>query len=89
MGITEIVALAILAVFLVGAAIRLFRSPMKLALQVLGNTLLGFLALYILNLTSHLTGIALGLNLLNALVIGVLGIPGLGLLVLVQWLFLP
>ena len=89
MGITEWAALAVLAIFLAGTAVRLFRSPLKLALQVLGNTLLGFLALYILNLTSHLTGIALGLNLLNALVIGVLGVPGLGLLVLVQWLFLP
>ena len=34
-----------------------------------------------------LTGISLGVNLLNALVIGILGVPGLGLLLLVQWLF--
>ena len=31
------------------------------------------------------TGIALGLNLWNALVIGVLGLPGFVLLLLVQW----
>ena len=35
--------------------------------------------------TAGLTGIALGLNLWNALVIGVLGVPGLALLLLVQW----
>jgi inhibitor of the pro-sigma K processing machinery len=35
--------------------------------------------------TSALTGIALGLNLFNALLIGVLGVPGLILLLLSQW----
>ena len=34
---------------------------------------------------SGFTGIALGLNLWNALVIGVLGLPGFVLLLLVQW----
>ena len=52
-----------------------------------GNTLLGFAALALLNLTEPVTGIALGVNALNALVIGILGVPGLGLLLLVQWLF--
>ena len=87
MGLTEKVALGLLILFVVGAVIRLFRSPLKLALQVLGNTLLGFCALMALNLSSSVTGFALGVNLLNALVIGILGVPGLGLLVLVQWLF--
>mgnify|MGYP000414666903 CR=1 FL=1 len=36
-------------------------------------------------LTAGLTGIALGLNLWNALVIAVLGLPGFVLLLLVQW----
>ena len=49
--------------------------------------LLGFGALALLNLTQALTGISLGVNVLNALVIGILGVPWLGLLLLVQWLF--
>ncbi len=87
MGLTEKVSIALLALFAAGVVIRLFRAPLKLALQVLGNTLLGFGALLVLNMTSALTGISLGVNMLNALVIGILGVPGLGLLVLVQWLF--
>ena len=87
MGLTEKIAIGLSALFLIGAAVRLFKAPLKLALQVLGNTLLGFGALLLLNLTSAVTGVALGVNLLNALVIGVLGVPGLGLLVLLQWLF--
>ena len=54
-------------------------------LKLLLNTLLGFLALWAVNLTAAWTGIALGLNLLNALVIGILGLPGFVLLLLVQW----
>ena len=35
--------------------------------------------------TSGITGLTLGLNLWNALVVGILGVPGLVLLLLVQW----
>ena len=87
MGLTEKVAIGILILFVVGAVLRLFKTPLKLAMQVLLNTLLGFGALFLLNLTQALTGISLGVNLLNDLVIGILGVPGLGLLLLVQWLF--
>ena len=75
----------LLALFLLVALIRIFRAPLRLALRLLANTLLGFLALWAVNLTAGFTGILLGLNLLNALVIGVLGIPGLVLLLLTQW----
>jgi len=79
-------ALAVLlALFLLAALIRIFRTPLRLALRLLANTLLGFLALWAVNLTAGFTGILLGLNLLNALVIGVLGLPGLVLLLLTQW----
>ena len=40
---------------------------------------------WLLNLTAALTGIRLGLNVFNALFIGVLGVPGFGLLLLLQW----
>ena len=42
-------------------------------------------ALAVVNATSSFTGVELGLNLFNALVVGVLGAPGLVLLILVQW----
>ncbi len=87
MGLTEKVAAALLLLFFAGAALRLFKTPLRQLIQVLGNTVLGFAALALLNLTEPLTGIALGVNLLNALVIGILGVPGLGLLLLAQWLF--
>ena len=83
--LTAIVIAAILAGFFLIALIRVFSAPLRLALKLLVNTLLGFLALWAVGLTSGLTGITLGLNLWNALVIGVLGLPGFVLLLLVQW----
>ena len=76
---------AILAGFFLIALIRVFSAPLRLALKLLANTALGFLALWAVGLTSGITGIALGLNLWNALVIGILGLPGFALLLLVQW----
>lgn len=88
MGLTEKIALGMLCAFVVLGVVQLFSAPLKLALRVLLNTLLGFAALFLLNLTSAWTGFALGLNLFNALVIGVLGVPGLALLVLLKLVFI-
>lgn len=77
---------AILAgLFLLLALLRLFRSPLRLAGKLLVNTLLGFLALWLVGKTAAYTGIALGVNLPNALTVGVLGLPGFLLLLLAQW----
>lgn len=85
MDLTQKAIAAILAGFFLIALLRVFSAPLRLALKLLANTLLGFLALWIVAATATFTGIALGLNLLNALVIGILGLPGFVLLLLVQW----
>ena len=88
MGLEVKLTAVLLCVFLVLGIIRLFAAPLKLALKLILNTLLGFLALFLLGLTAPMTGFALGLNLFNALVIGILGVPGLVLLVLLQAVFI-
>lgn len=85
MDLNQKILAAILAAFFLIALIRVFQTPLRLALKLLVNTLLGFLALWAVNLTAGITGIALGLNLWNALVIGILGLPGFVLLLLTQW----
>ena len=88
MGLGEKIAVAFFVAFAVLAVIRLFAAPLRLACKVALNTALGFGALFLLQLTAPLTGLALGLNLFNAAVIGVLGLPGLALLILLQWIFI-
>ena len=85
MDLSQKILAVLVGAFLLLALIRVFQAPLRLALKLLANTLLGFLALWAVNLTAGLTGIALGLNLFNALVIGVLGLPGFVLLLLTQW----
>ena len=85
MDLNQKLLAGLLAAFFLLALVRIFRAPLRLAMKVLGNTLLGFLALWGVQLTAGATGIALGLNLWNALVVGVLGLPGMLLLLLTQW----
>ena len=75
---------------LLGAAvllilIRLIRAPLRLAARIGMNAALGFAALWAVRVLSPWTGIVLDLDLPNALVVGILGIPGLLLLILVRW----
>ena len=85
MSVVEKIALGLTLLFLVVVCLRLFAAPLKLALKVAFNSALGFGALWLLNLTTSVTGVSLGLSWFNAIVIGILGVPGFGLLLLVQW----
>ena len=72
----------------IGRPIRKYLVVSTLA-SVVGSLshmgLMGFGALWLLNLTGGVTGIALGLNIFNSLTVGILGVPGLFLLLLLQW----
>lgn len=88
MTIPEQFFLIIALLFLLLVGVKLFSAPLRLAIKVTMNTALGFLALVALDLFSPLLGIHIAVSLVNALIIGVLGIPGLALLILMQWVFL-
>ena len=49
------------------------------------NGILGLAALLAVNISAKYTGVGLGFNVFNGLVAGILGVPGVVLLVLVQW----
>ena len=85
MDVKTIVLLAVGGLVLLAMAAQAFSTPVRLAAKAALNTLLGLGGLLLLNATTAFTGLSLGVNLFNALVVGVLGIPGLVLLLLVQW----
>ena len=66
--------------------IRLLLSQVKLIWKLAVNSLSGFVCLWLLNLASGLTGIVFEINFITALVVGFLGIPGILLLLLFQFL---
>lgn len=86
MGVGEIAA------YLLAAAIalilcRIFFKPLKKIFVLLLNSLLGGVGLYIFNWIFAPLGFAIGLNIVTAAVCGMLGLPGLVLLILVKLLF--
>ena len=73
-------------IFLLWLVIKIFTKPMKLIFKLILNTGIGFLALWLVNFFGDAFGISLGLNWVNALTVGVLGFPGLVLLLLLKYL---
>ncbi len=62
--------------------------PMKWLLRFLLNGAIGGVALWVLNLAGGLTGITVAINPVTALTVGFLGIPGLILILLLQFALL-
>lgn len=67
------------------AALILLREPLKLLGRLLARTAAGLAGLFAFSRVGGLIGVSLGVNLLNALVLGVLGVPGFGLLLMLNW----
>ena len=65
---------------------KLLFSQVKLIWKIVVNSLSGFVCLWLLNLISGFTGIVFEINFVTALLVGFLGIPGIILLVLGQFL---
>ncbi len=76
--------LGILIVF-VGA--KIFFVPLKKASKIFVNSLLGAVVLVIINLLGPFLNIYIGVNPVSALVLGLLGVPGLCLLMILQIFF--
>lgn len=74
------------AVFGALLALILLRKVVGAVLRLLLRTAVGGGVLAVLSPVGSMLGLNLGVNLYNALVIGVLGAPGLGLLMLLNWL---
>ena len=76
----------LLIVNIVFLFIKILLTPMKLIFKLLLNTGCGFICLFLLNLLSGITGIVFELNFITAAIVGFLGLPGIVLLLVVQYL---
>ena len=66
--------------------IKIIKTPIKLIFKLLINAALGFIALWIINFFGDSIGLALGVNWINALIIGIFGVPGAIVLVILHFL---
>lgn len=75
--------IGVLIVFAFGKAMLL---PLKILLRLVINGILGGIAIIIINLIGAPLGFTISLNLFSAFVAGVLGLPGIILLVILKFL---
>lgn len=78
-GITFIIAIAVLFIVL-----KILSLPMKLIIKLVVNGLIGGVVIWIINLIGASFGFAITLNWITALVVGILGIPGVIILTIIQ-----
>ena len=77
-------ALAIVTL-LIFALMRLISLPIQWGLKIFLNSACGFVCLFILNSISGFTGIRFPINYITAMIAGFLGLPGIGVLALMQF----
>ena len=73
-------------ILLLLAALALFPRPLGQLFRLVLRSSVGLAVLALFSPFSSLIGVNLGVNLVNALVLGVLGVPGFGLLLMLQWM---
>ena len=72
---------AVVIIFMIG---KIFIKPIKNAIKLLINSLLGGVIIYVINLIGGAFSFALGLNIFTSIFVGILGIPGAILLVIIK-----
>ena len=75
----------IIVAALVFLAVTVFSKPIRVALKLVFNVAFGFAALVIINFIGADIGISLGVTWQNAIVTGLLGIPGVALLLVLDY----
>ena len=81
------IAMAAATVVFVVLVIRILLKPIKGILKFLIHALFGYLLLFVVSFFGDFVGLDIQLNLLNALIAGFFGIPGVIVLALASFLF--
>ena len=79
MGVFLTYAGMIILIFLIG---KIFLWPLKLVLKLAANSLIGGLTILVINAIGAGFGIFIPLNVVSALIVGALGIPGAALMLI-------
>ena len=86
MVLIAVIFLVATGIFLINLSLRLLKKPIAWIFKFLIHACMGYAALFIFNFAGAWFDISLGLNWINAAVTGLLGVPGVILLLLVKYL---
>lgn len=84
----NLVAAALFGLLMLIFLARVFYKPLKILLRILLWTVMGGTVIYLYNLIGEGWGLAVGLNLISAFIVGVMGLPGLGALITLKYLLI-
>lgn len=71
----------IIGIFIIG---KVFIVPIKIVFKLILNSILGVILLYVINIIGEIWEFHIGINLVTALITGLLGIPGVILLMVLK-----
>lgn len=74
----------IIGIILLYIILRLMVIPIKIIIKLIINALVGGLLLFFFNLVGGIFGLSIMINPLNAIIAGVLGVPGVILILILQ-----
>ena len=74
----------IIFIFLIG---KIFIVPIKKIIKLIINSILGGALIYIINIIGEGYGFHIGLNIITSILVGILGIPGVVLLIILKLCF--
>ena len=77
----------VICVLLVILLLKILKTPLKWAFKLLLNAASGFIALLVINFFGNFIDLSLTVNWFNSIVVGILGLPGVVLLLLIKYLF--
>jgi inhibitor of the pro-sigma K processing machinery len=76
----------IIVALLVVAAVFIFTKPIRKMIKLAINTVFGFISLIIVNYIGAFIGVTIGVNWVNAIIVAILGVPGVCLLFVLKWI---
>lgn len=65
---------------------KVFIVPIKVTLKLVINSIIGGIAIYLINLIGGTFGFHIGINILTSILVGMLGIPGVVCLIIIRLL---
>ena len=73
------------ALLLLGLFVNIIRLPLKWLFKAALHAAVGFVALFLLNFLGSWIGVELELNVFNALITGIFGVPGVLILLIFKY----
>lgn len=76
-----------IGIIIIAFIVWLFGKSIKILFKFVLNSVVGYILLLIFNFFGSIFGLTLQINIINAFIAGVLGIPGIILLFVLKYLF--